>query len=74
MSKQNKVVSKLLEDVRLMRMKQISAYTSLSKPYLYKLISKGDFPSPVFINGIRSWEKENIDQWLESKFNGGHSC
>jgi len=74
MSNQNKVVSKLLEDVRLMRMKQISAYTSLSKPYLYKLISKGDFPSPVFINGIRSWEKENIDQWLESKFNGGHSC
>jgi predicted DNA-binding transcriptional regulator AlpA len=55
-------------------MKQISAYTSLSKPYLYKLISEGDFPSPVFINGIRSWEKENIDQWLESKFNGGHSC
>mgnify|MGYP001597776979 FL=1 len=74
MSNQNKVVSKLLEDVRLMRMKQISAYTSLSKPYLYKLISKGDFPSPVFINGIRSWEKENIDQWLESKFNGGQSC
>jgi predicted DNA-binding transcriptional regulator AlpA len=55
-------------------MKQISAYTSLSKPYLYKLISEGDFPSPVFINGIRSWEKENIDQWLESKFNGGQSC
>jgi predicted DNA-binding transcriptional regulator AlpA len=74
MSKENKVVNKLLEDVRLMRMKQISAYTSLSKPYLYKLISEGDFPSPVFINGIRSWEKENIDQWLEGKFNEGHSC
>jgi|TARA_Y100000294_G_scaffold40410_1_gene36581 predicted DNA-binding transcriptional regulator AlpA len=74
MSKENKVVNKLLEGVRLMRMKQISAYTSLSKPYLYKLISEGDFPNPVFVNGIRVWEKENIDQWLESKFNGGQPC
>ena len=39
MSKTIKTVSKLLEGVRLMRMKQIAAYTSLSKPYLYNLIN-----------------------------------
>jgi len=74
MSKTIKTVSKLLEGVRLMRMKQIAAYTSLSKPYLYNLIKEGDFPNPVFVNGIRVWEKDNIEQWLESKFNGGQSC
>jgi len=57
MSNKNIISSDLLEGVRLMRMKQISAYTSLSRPYLYKLIAEGDFPNSVSINGIRVWEK-----------------
>jgi len=74
MSNKNIISSDLLEGVRLMRMKQISAYTSLSRPYLYKLIAEGDFPNSVSINGIRVWEKESINQWLQDKFSGGQSC
>ena len=74
MSNKNTVVSDLLEGVRLMRMKQIAAYTSLSKPYLYKLIAKGDFPKFSLINGIKVWERDDIDQWLQVKLDGGVSC
>ncbi len=71
MSKEKKVVRKLLEDVRLMRMKQISAYTSLSKGYIYKLMKEGGFPESVALKGIRMWEKSAIDEWLNRSISGG---
>jgi len=64
----------LLTDVRFMRVKQISNHMSISRPYVYKLIANGDFPDPVFLNGIRMWEKKSIDQWIAGKISGGQSC
>ena len=74
MSKEKKIASNLADKVHLMRIRQISEHTSLSKPYLYKLIAEGDFPDSLLINGIRVWKKESIDQWLEVKFNEVTSC
>ena len=59
------------DDVRFMRMKQLTKYTSLSRAYLYNLIKETEFPSSITLNGIRMWEKLVIDEWLDSNIRGG---
>ncbi|MEO1944774.1 MAG: AlpA family phage regulatory protein [Candidatus Thioglobus sp.] len=59
------------EDVRFMRMKQLTRYTSLSRAYLYNLIKEDDFPSSVSLNGIRMWNRSDIVDWFNKKTNGG---
>jgi prophage regulatory protein len=53
--------------VRLMRMKQLSNYTSLSRAYLYNLIKDSDFPNSISLKGIRMWEKSDVDSWLDKQ-------
>jgi prophage regulatory protein len=55
--------------VRLMRMKQLSNYTSLSRAYLYNLIKDSDFPNSISLKGIRMWEKSDVDSWLDKHIN-----
>ena len=56
---------------RLLRMKQLTNYTSLSRAYIYQKISEGTFPSGHMISsGIRSWQKSEVDAWLDKKIGG----
>lgn len=59
------------EDVRFMRMKQLTRYTSLSRAYLYNLIKEDDFPKSVSLNGIRMWNKSDIVTWFDQRIAGG---
>ena len=59
----------LNNDMRLMRMKQLSNYTSLSRAYLYSLIKDSDFPDSISLKGIRMWEKSAVDSWLDKHIN-----
>ena len=59
----------LNNDMRLMRMKQLSNYTSLSRAYLYNLIKDSDFPDSISLKGIRMWEKSAVDSWLDKHIN-----
>jgi predicted DNA-binding transcriptional regulator AlpA len=53
---------------RLLRMKQLTNYTSLSRAYIYEKIAKGNFPSGHTISpGVRAWQKLEIDDWLNKK-------
>jgi len=53
---------------RMMRMRQVTAYLSLSRGYIYKKINEGTFPTGYMISaGIRLWDKNEIDMWLEEK-------
>ena len=53
---------------RLLRMKQLTSYTSLSRAYIYQKINEGTFPPGHMISlGIRAWEKSEIDDWLDKK-------
>jgi len=53
---------------RLMRMRQIVEYCSLSKAHIYQRIAVGDFPKGRFISpGIRVWERCDVDQWLNER-------
>ena len=58
---------KLNNEVRFMRIKQLSTYTSLSRAYLYNLIKDSDFPNSISLKGIRMWEKSDVDSWLDKQ-------
>lgn len=53
---------------RMMRMKQVVAYTSMSRAYLYQKIAEGELNEGYQISqGIRAWEKSDIDNWLDQR-------
>ncbi|MZH06249.1 MAG: AlpA family phage regulatory protein [Nitrospinae bacterium] len=57
---------------RMMRMRQLTEYTSLSRAYIYQKISEGEFPPGNMISeGIRAWEKSEIDSWLDKRIGRG---
>ena len=52
----------------MLRMKQLTIYTSLSRAYIYQKITEGTFPPGHMISpGIRAWERTEIDQWVDDK-------
>lgn len=53
---------------RILRMKQLTSYTSLSRGYISQKINEGTFPPGHMISqGIRAWEKSEIDTWLDKR-------
>ena len=53
---------------RILRMKQLTSYTSLTRSYIYQKIAEGTFPSGNMISpGIRAWKKSEVDHWLDKR-------
>ncbi|MCL0039355.1 AlpA family phage regulatory protein [Nitrospinaceae bacterium] len=53
---------------RLLRMKQLISYTSLSRAYLYQKVEEGELHKGYQISpGVRVWEKADIDNWLDKR-------
>ncbi|OEJ64029.1 helix-turn-helix transcriptional regulator [Magnetovibrio blakemorei] len=53
---------------RLMRMRQLTDYTAMSRAHLYHKIAEGDLnPGYMISPGIRVWEKSEIDAWLDKR-------
>ncbi len=53
---------------RMLRMRQLTEYCSLSRAYLYQSISEGSFPPGHMISaGIRAWQKSEVDAWLDRR-------
>ena len=53
---------------RLLRMKQLISYTSLSRAYLYQKVEEGELHKGYQISpGVRVWKKADIDNWLDKK-------
>lgn len=56
---------------RLMRMRQLSEYCSLSQSYLYQLIAEGKFPAGQKINSrLTVWERSVVDAALDEMTQG----
>jgi len=52
----------------LLRQQQVRDRTGLSRSTLYKLISEGDFPSPIQLAGRSvAWDSQAVDAWIESR-------
>ena len=57
---------------RMMRMKQLVEYTSMSRAYLYQKIAEGELGRGYQLSiGVRAWPKSEIDQWLDKKMGRG---
>ena len=53
---------------RLMRMKQIINYTSMSRAYLYQKIAEGELHEGYQLSpGVRAWEKSEIDNFIDRR-------
>jgi predicted DNA-binding transcriptional regulator AlpA len=53
---------------RMLRLKQLTSYLSLSRGYIYQKINEGEFPPGHMISqGIRAWEKSEVDAWLDKR-------
>lgn len=53
---------------RLLRMKQLVEYTSMSRAYLYQKIAEGELHKGYQMSlGVRAWEKSEIDSWLDER-------
>jgi len=53
---------------RMMRMRQITEYTALSRAYIYQKITEGSFPEGHMLSpGIKAWERSEIDAWLDER-------
>ena len=53
---------------KILRMRQLVEYTSLSRAYIYQQINEGTFPPGFLISpGIRVFDRILIDNYLDSK-------
>lgn len=53
----------------LLRRKLVEGRTGLGRSTIYKLISEGDFPSPIKLttNGAVAWKSNEIDEWIKER-------
>jgi predicted DNA-binding transcriptional regulator AlpA len=59
---------------RMLRMKQLTSYTSLSRAYIYQKINEGTFPPGFLISpGIRAWCAVQVTKWINKKMGGDKS-
>ena len=65
-------MDKIDNQPRVLRMKQLASYTSLSRAYIYQKINEGEFPPGHMISqGIRVWQKSEVDKWLDERMGKG---
>ncbi|MGB0938835.1 MAG: AlpA family transcriptional regulator [Colwellia sp.] len=57
--------------MRLIKLKEVMAKTSLGHSSIYKFISEGTFPKQVSL-GAKSvaWVESEVDDWIENKVRG----
>lgn len=51
-------------EVRLIRMPEVVQRIGLSRPTVYRLIQRGEFPSPVRRGRTSAWLSTEIDNYL----------
>jgi prophage regulatory protein len=57
-----------LVDDPIIRPRQIRAATGLSKPTIYRMMEKGEFPRPMKLSaGAVGWRQSTIEKWREER-------
>jgi prophage regulatory protein len=61
-----------IKPTRLLKLAEVSARTTLDPSTIKRLVSKGEFPSPVHLSeGRRAWTSASLDAWIASRTGGG---
>ncbi len=56
------------QDLKLLRIDDVSKKTTLAKSTIWLKISQGAFVQPTHIGGICVWKSSDVDAWIESHF------
>mgnify|MGYP001766195995 CR=1 FL=1 len=54
-------------DTKLIRIDAVLALVPISRPTIYRLIKKGEFPKPLEIGSSRAWVAAEIEQWKRDR-------
>jgi prophage regulatory protein len=55
-------------DLKLIRIEDVVAKTTLAKSTIWLKIAQGEFIRPIRIGGISVWKESDVDDWIESQF------
>jgi len=58
--------------LKLLRIDDVAAKTTLAKSTIWLKIAKGDFLPPARIGGITVWKESDVDDWIERQFAKSH--
>lgn len=54
---------------RALRLRQVAERTGLSKTHIYRLIQRGQFPTPARLSErVVAWDEAAVNAWLEERF------
>ena len=54
--------------MRILRLKDVVDRIGLSKPTIYRMIKKDEFPKPLQLTKRSiGWNESDIDNWIESR-------
>lgn len=58
-----------MNHLQLVKKQTVLHLCAISKSTLYRLIAKGEFPSPVSLTGGRSvaWRMSEVEAWINSR-------
>jgi len=57
-------------DLQLIRLRQVLMLVPFSRTTVYRLVSQGDFPSPIKIgHGSSAWLRSEVELWIENCIN-----
>lgn len=56
---------------RLIRRGEVETLTGLKRATLYQLMSRGEFPRPVPLTGVRAvaWVESDVAKWVSDRIN-----
>jgi prophage regulatory protein len=55
------------EAVRLLRIRDVCAWTSLSRAALYRMVQQGDFPHPRKLGPqVVAWRSDEVAAWIDA--------
>jgi len=62
----------LWEAVMILRLKDVITRTGLSRPTIYRLIARGEFPRQVELgpNSV-GWRADKVQEWIETRVERG---
>ena len=54
---------------RALRLRQVADRTGLSKTHIYRLIQRGQFPTPARLSErVVAWDEAAVNAWLSERF------
>ena len=57
---------------KILRLKNVTEVTSMSRSTIYRLMEQGKFPKPIKLSQrIIGFLEEDIDQWIQERYQEG---